>query len=102
EPTVDATHAYLRAWPNGAHAAQARDWLIARGIVPPGAAPTPPAAGDGAAGSPSASEDERAFVEADRRGTVAAYRAYLDAFPQGRFAALARQHLERLGASGDR
>ncbi|MCL4675246.1 MAG: hypothetical protein KJZ59_04285, partial [Pararhodobacter sp.] len=89
EPTVDATHAYLRAWPNGAHAAQARDWLAARGIVPPGVAPVPPPAVDHPAPDPEA----EAWARISAEPTVDATYAYLQAWPNGAHAAQARDWL---------
>jgi hypothetical protein len=95
EPTVDAVFAYLRDWPDGAHAAQARDWLQARGIVPPATAPIQQPTGDIV--SPPPSDDEFAFAQANSVDTAEAYWTYLKAFPMGRFAQLARFRLARLG-----
>lgn len=48
-----------------------------------------------------AADSELAFWQsADRIGTAAAYRAYLDVFPSGRFATLARAALDKLDKPG--
>ena len=92
---------FLRTYPGGRHEAEARAMLAdtmaaelgtgAPAAVPPAPAPAPTA---------GPSEDEAAAFEAARlSGTAADYRGFLDAFPDGTFAALARIELDALAAS---
>lgn len=102
--------AFLRAaaqpGTNLARAAAAQRGVTLEGFVPPFLAfvPDPAAPNRTPTGTPPAASDPdaTAWAEADRIGTIEAYRTYLDQFPQGRFAVPARAALDRLENTPDR
>ena len=73
--TAAAVDAYLAAWPDGRHAAQAR---ALRATIE------------------AAANDRRAFDAATRLHTIEAYRAYTEAFPAGRHLAAALEAMDSL------
>ncbi|MGR3436151.1 MAG: peptidoglycan-binding domain-containing protein [Shimia sp.] len=78
--TIAGYRAYLRAYPDGLFRREARaslrDLLDQATAPQPQPQPQPPAASDA---------DDRAWAEAQADGSAAAYRAYLQAYPNGRF-----------------
>jgi peptidoglycan hydrolase-like protein with peptidoglycan-binding domain len=63
---------------------------------PVAAPPDSPADPPPAQNEPARAEEEAAWAKAREAGSIAGYEAYVAAFPQGRFATLARSELERL------
>ncbi len=84
--TPEALRGYLQAHPDGAYAGEARRRL---------AGPTP----DPSAAAGDASAEPRAWDEASRLGTEAAFAAYLQAFPEGPNAAAAGRRIAQIRAA---
>lgn len=80
---------FLRAYPDSRFAATAKSLLIEVAAGKPAEPATPKVQTPG--------EDERKLIErAQSEGTVEAYRAYLDAYPNGVFATLAQTEMAAL------
>ena len=85
--------AYLDQYPNGVYAALARN-RIEQFREPPAAEPEAPA-------TAGPDDSELAFWDAvQESASASAYTAYLDRFPEGTFAPLARLRLDELQAQG--
>jgi uncharacterized caspase-like protein len=84
-----------RPWHN---ASLAREVFLG-GQAPAQAPPAVAQAGD-APGDVGWMVEQRLWDEASKRNTPAHYRLYLEQFPQGRFAAIARLNLEQIEADG--
>jgi hypothetical protein len=93
----DAMIAFLLAYPDGDHADEARAWLMARAIMPPGPAVQQPGPSNGVV-SPPPSDAEFGYAQARARGTVQALWDFVKAFPEGEFTQMAVADLIRLGA----
>jgi hypothetical protein len=100
---------FLRGYPNGQYQVEARALLqtlmtaelAPTPEAPPVVVPAPEAALVAAAPqAPSASEEEL-IAQARRSGTATDYQAYLDAFPQGIFAELAKFEIEILAQKSE-
>jgi peptidoglycan hydrolase-like protein with peptidoglycan-binding domain len=84
---------------NLSRAAQSHRNLRLDGFVPPYLTFLPAPAQASRPTQPSVDADQRAWSEAQETNTLAAYRTYLDEFPNGRFAAQARAAVARLDNS---
>ncbi|PVH28132.1 hypothetical protein DDE20_13535 [Pararhodobacter oceanensis] len=91
--TFEAVADFLSAYPEGLHAADARNWLARRGS---GGAQVPAGGGTGGSGGAApqvASTDAEAWQQVLASGTREAAMTYLKAFPQGAHLAEARAML---------
>lgn len=86
---------FLRAYPNSIHAEEARRMLVDASTASPPPPPESPAP-EARPAPPGSEEAMIAVAQASR--DAADYRAYLDAYPQGTFAELARTELAALFA----
>lgn len=86
---------FLRAYPDSRFAAAAQELLVEVAAGKP-ARKTPPK-------PQTPSEEERRLIErAQTEGTIEAYRAYLDAYPDGVFATLAQSEMAALDTGTDK
>lgn len=97
---------FLRANPDSPYTDEARALLseLMADELQPGAAPASPPAVEAPRPAPTdPAEAERDLIERARTaGTAEAYRAYLDAYPDGAFSELARLELQTIEESGPR
>ncbi|SEA77792.1 caspase family protein [Rubrimonas cliftonensis] len=101
---------FLRAYPDSAFAEEARGLIVASTsgvappapqVAPPQPAPVPaaPALAPASAAPFLAPDEETLIAVAQASGALADYRAYLDAYPEGVFAALAAAEIAALSAA---